>query len=390
LFTSADLSAVLSVPQPVLSEEEQRKNKEAHLVSDKIALDQAKKLLSRTSTEVSEVQKTLKTPAAKTVLAEMLRESTVKISDVESTLEAWSKRLPAKYPLGRVDYLLLERFRDAFSKATTVLMNHVTAGILVGSSDEQSDLETLLNYLIKIAPHFDHDFEIDAFYSAISDRYSACYDAVSKNDVISRSKILQKVLGVSDKAFRNASDGDDFEIGYNLVDVAENYIAAVRLWFVEKTHPTVMTYVFKDQKTFERFERFSVKAPDLFRYCKSNTQATIEAQLWKDGWSYWEQKGYQTIWVNYEGDTSLRIKDDGEFTVGFLSENPYFSNGSLDRVYLGDRSSELVKSALVSGCAFFNPASLNDAITGFWTARTKHLQVLGGKKVMDFGHDKVK
>ena len=173
--------------------------------------------------------------------------------------------------------------------------------------------------------------------------------------------------------------------------MAQDYVNATRLWFVDKIHPKIQAFIFQDQKTFKRFEHFCAKAPDLFRYCSSKPRSAIENKLWQDGWSYWEQKNYQTIWVDYEGCTSVRIKDDDEFTVSFLSESPYFTDGSLDRTYLGERSSELVKYAPVRGdVSFFIPASLDDAITGFWTAATKYLPVVGVNKIMDFAHGRVK
>ncbi len=377
------------VPEPVLSEEEQNERKKAYLKSDNIALEQAKSVLKDISKGITKVKKTLKTAAARTVLDAMLQESTVKISDIECYLKKWSQKLPARYPFGRVDYLLHERFRDAFAKATTVLMNHVKAGILVGSDDERSDLEKLCKCLKGIAPDLEQCFEENAFYSALRGKYSECYDVVSKEDVIARFKILEKVIEAGDLAFNASDNGDDFEVDCSLVEVAKKYVDAVRMWFVDKSRPEPTTFIFKDQKAFERFNSFCAKAPDLFNFCASNKQSTIEKKLWQDGWSYWEQKNYQTTWVDSEGYTSLRIKDDGEFTVSFLSESPYFRDGSLDRAYLGKRWAELIKYAPVLDIAFFIPASLKDDITGFWTAGTKYLQVAGANKVMDFGHGKI-
>ncbi len=251
-------------------------------------------------------------------------------------------------------------------------------------------MKQLYAYFYKITDSLaDGMIDKSTFYSALRRHSADCHDIVPRTDFVARAMILQFVNFFGDLAMQNADDEDSCVTSVSALEASKDFAKGLELSFVDKLQVIPSRFIFTNQNAFARFEHFCAKAPDLFNFCASNKQATIQRKLWQDGWSYWEQKNYQTTWVDYEGYTSLRIKDDGEFTVSFLSESPYFRDGSLDRTYLGERSSELIKYAPVRGISFFIPASLKDDITGFWTAATKYLQIAGAKKIMDFGHGRI-
>jgi hypothetical protein len=343
-----------------------------YLESDNTSLKYAKSILDFASKQTQKCRGKLKTQAAKRAVYAVLDAARIDLTDIE-------------------DAFIHNRFQESHSRATKILFAYITPSVLAGSKDERDDMRRICEYFFTVTyPLVEGMIEKGTFYSALRRHSAECHDIVPRNDFVARAAILQVVNFFGDLAMQNADDEDSCVTSVSALEASKDFAKGLELSFVDKLQATPGRFIFTNQATFARFSSFCTQAPDLFRYCESNTQATIEAKLWKDGWSYWEQKGYQTIWVNYEGDTSLRIKDDREFTVSFLSESPYFRDGSLDRTYLGARSSELIKYAPVRDTSFFIPASLDDTITGFWAAYTKYLQVSDGKKIMDFGHGMVK
>lgn len=329
---------------------------------DQKALAYAQNTLLWISKKVQEVRGNLKTGAARKTLDAIVNEARIDISDIEGALNRWSKKLPKKYPVDAVDICLHERFQEASSKAFSALAGHITAGILHGSADEKADLKALCACFCVIDSIFDDCFEESAIYSALRRHSIKCYDAVPASDFLARAAILEQINHLGEHAVRACYDGDDYAVELSVLELTETYLAAMRLWFVERAHPDMHAYVF-DAAPW-RLHYFSRYAPDLFEFCRTNSSTDIKARFVKDKWQSWHQAN-QTIWVDPKGCISVRLKTDGskEFTVGFLSENPYYRSYSnilcLDKSILGDRRTEMLKFSPYKGGQFTIPAALN-------------------------------
>lgn len=364
---------------------------EQYLEKDKDSLEHAKHLLNWAFKKTQKCKTALKTQAAQKAVDAILAAASIDLTDIENALKRWKKKLPKKYPKYAVESAIHERFQTSHSNASKVLFAYITPSILAGSKDEQADMQLLCEHFYKITyPLIQGIVERSMFYDGLRGHAAECHDIIPRSDFVARAVILQAVNFFGDLAMKNADDEDSCVTSVSAFAAVQQFAKGLKLSFIDKLKKAPSQFIFADQNAFQRFENFCAKAPILFNFCTANTQSTIESKLWKSGWSYWEQKNYQTIWVDPNGCISMRIKDDGEFIVAFLSESPYCADGSLDRTYLGDRSAELIKYAPVRGVSFFVPASLNDAITGFWTEYTKSQIVHGGKKIMDFAHGKVK
>ncbi len=336
---------------------------------DQKALAGAQAALLWISTKAEEAKASLKTIAARRTLDAIVKEARIDIGDIEGALSRWSKKLPKKYPIDTVDIVLRERFQKASSTAFGVLMSHVTAGILYGSVDEKADLKALCTCFCAIDSMLDDCSAQSVVYSALRQRSIECYDAVPVSDFLARAAILEQINCLGEHAVRTADDIDDYAVELSVQGVTEMYSAAIRLWFVDRAHPDIRTYVFNTAPW--RLHHFSKYAPDLFEFCQTNFSAAINARFTKDKWKNWSQ-GNQTIWVDPKGCISVRLKTDGskKFTVGFLAENPYYRSYTntlcLDWNILADRRTEMLKFSPYGGAQFHIPGSLLDSETPYW------------------------
>lgn len=335
---------------------------EQRFAHDQKALAGAQSVLLWVSKQIEEVRANLKTSAARKTLSAIMNEACIDISDIEGALNRWSKKLPKKYPVGAVDICLHERFQEASSKAFKILAGHITAGILHGSADEKVDLKALCAFFCTIDSILDDCFEESAVYSALRRHSIKCYDAVPASDFLARAAILEQINHLGEHAVRACYDGDDYAVELSVLELTEMYLAAMRLWFVDRAHPDMHAYVF--DTTPWRLRYFSKHAPDLFEFCRTNSGTAIKAMFIKDKWQSWAQAN-QTVWVDPKGCISVRLKTDGskEFTVGFLGENPYYRSYTntlcLDWSILGDRRTEMLKFSPYKGEQFTIPAALN-------------------------------
>lgn len=335
---------------------------------DQKVLTGAQSALLWISTQIKKVRASLKTNAARKTLDSIMNEACIDISDIEGALNRWSKKLPKKYPANAVDICLHERFQKASSKAFSVLMNHITAGILYGSKDEKADLQALYACFCTIDSMLDDCFEQSAIYSALRRRSIECYDTVPVSDFLARAAILEHINCLGEHAVRTVDGGDDYAVQSSVLELTETCLAAMRLRFVNRTHPDMQFYVF--DTTPWRLRYFLKHAPDLFEFCRTNPGSTIRAQFSNDKWQNWTQ-GNQMIWVDPRGCISVRLKTDGSkrFTVGFLGESPYYRSYTgalcLDWNILGDRRTEMLKFSPYKGEKFTIPAALNGD-TPYW------------------------
>jgi hypothetical protein len=335
---------------------------------DQQALAGAQSTLLWISEQIGKVRASLKTSAARKTLDAILDEARIDISDIERALNRWSRKLPKKYQADAVDICLHERFQKASSKAFSILMNHITAGILYGSKDEKADLQALCACFCTIDSMLDDCFEQSAIYSALRRRSIECYDAVPASDFLARAAILEQINRLGEHAVRTVDDGDDYAVQSSVLELTETCLAAMRLRFVNRTHPDMQLYVF--DTTPWRLHYFLKHAPDLFEFCRTNAGSIINAQFSKDKWQNWTQV-HQTIWVDPKGCISVRLKTDGSkrFTVGFLGESPYYRSYTgtlcLDWRILGDRRTEMLKFSPYRGEQFTIPAALNGD-TPYW------------------------
>ena len=338
------------------------------LAHDKKALAGAQSTLAWLSEKAQKVRLRLKTSAGRKTLDAIVRAARIDLSDIENSLDEWSKKLPKKYPVDAVDTFLHYSFQKASPKALDVLWNHITAGVLVGSADEQADLETLCKSFIAINSVLDDCSEKSTLHGAFRKRFTQCYDAIPKTDVIACAMILRHINRVGKIALKTADDGDDIAVESSVLELTEMYAEAMKLWFVDRTQPDIRAYVFA---TSWRLYHFSKYAPDLFEFCQTNFNAAINARFTKDKWKNWPQTT-QTIWVDPKGCISVRLKTDGskKFTVGFLAENPYYRSYAntlcLDWNILADRRTEMLKFSPYGGVEFHIPGSLLDSETPYW------------------------
>ncbi len=280
----------------------------------------------------------------------------------------------ARTVLGEIESALVSVRRDGLSlspiaKAFDELLKHITPSILAGSQDEQSDMKTLCEYFLKRT-----GYSKGEFCGVLRTHCASCCDSIPSGDHVMRATVLFNYLDFFEPAvivdFFPEHSSLNLVVAQAVFKGAQRFLQALQLSFVDKTQVAPRAFIFASPGTFSRFEHFCFEAPGLFRFCSENSISQIENTLWQYGWDYWKQN-YQTIWVDREGKTSIRIKNVGEITVGFLSKSPYYLNRSfvrrLDHDYLAARESELLKCAMVGRVPFFVPASLNNAITGYWT-----------------------
>lgn len=354
-----------------------------HLESDKKYLNGYKKCFNSIAFEAEETGKLLKTNHAKDVLRKILEVSAVRFDDIERALDVFSRHLPNNYPVDQVAFSLKERFEKAQSEATKEFFRYVTPSILNGSEDELKDFNELSDFFC-YANKVLSDFSVEEglFYSTLVSHAAECHDSIPKEWIFDRAKVVNNILAISKKSVGNSSDSDEIESYYADSDEIESSYAEHE--FVSTFFKRIKFGFIKHTKfqsfPFERLNHFMLKAPSLFSYCSSHNLGGVEAYLWKKGFSYWRESN-KVFWVDPEGIISIRIKNTGVFTVGYLAKNPY-KGRLLDRNYLSRESEKLKYSPLGNG--WFHPAALDLSITPFWSG------ALGFQETMGYAHGMIK
>lgn len=366
---------IVAPPKP--SPEELAAQAKAHLESDKEALKRTLNLMEWVAEKAQRVDAKLKTQKGHNTLKAMADAFQVKTSDVETFLDKCSKKMPLHYPNNTIAVMFHDRLEEAFGSATSVLFKHITAGILAGSSDEQADLEILLKSFKHIAPSFGDFFEDDVFYSGLRDHYAECCALIPQWDVSTRFKVATQVTKMGKFAFNSSDDGDEFQINHALVVVAENFVRDTQLSFVNKASPTANALIFKNQMTLLRLQNFLAKSPDVFNFCNSRNNAAIDSDLTAKHWDRWVYVGghyvqhntlfgSQIILINQDGCTSVRLKQSGEFSIGFLATYSPTKHASYSD-YLYDRTTELLKFSSHQDAPLVIPAARPETgLTPFW------------------------
>ncbi len=237
-FSGSYFEGTVYTPSPKIS-------RKTHLAHDQKSLATAKVTLGWIAKKTENIRKKVKTSAARKTLETIVAEACIEISDIEKALNRWSKKLPKKYPVNAVDFELHDRFHKASPKAFSVLLAHMNPGILVGSADEQADMETLCDYFCAVDSVLDDFFEERGFYGALRNKFVKCYDAVPKIDIVARAKILKYINSFGQRALVAVDDPDDYEEQYAVVDLTKNYELAIQLGFVDRTKPTPQKFIFK-------------------------------------------------------------------------------------------------------------------------------------------------
>lgn len=368
-----------------LSPEELAAQAKAYLESDKAILERTSNLIEWVKEKAEKVDSTLKTPKGHNTLKAMAEAFQVTTDDVEAFVVKCDKKMPKCYPTHTVATIFHLRLEAAFSAASAALFRHITAGVLVGSSDEQADLEILLASFKCIAPCFYDFFENDMFYSAVRRHYAQCYDLVPTGDFVSRFKIASKVGSVSKLAFDTSSDGDNFEINHCVLGVAEHYLTSLRLWFIDKTSKKSRELFFDSQITFQRLQTFLAQSPDVFNFCQSRTNAAIDTDLTAQHWKRWVYVGgkdkykksntlfgSQVILISPNDCVAVRLRKNIS-SVGFLA--PYSpAKHSTYPDFLYDRPTESLKHSRHQGIDLVIPAARPETgLTPYWVVPSMSL-----------------
>lgn len=353
------------------------KKAKAYLESDKVELAQTVNLMKWLEVEAKKVNSKLKTQKGRYTLKAMGNAFQVQISDVETFLSKCSKKMPKSYPNYEVTTIFHNRLEAAFDAASSILFQHITAGILVGSSDEQADLEILLKSFKRIAPSFGECFDDDMFYCSLRDHYAECCAVIPQWDVSARYKVATQVTEMGRFAFDASDDGDKFQTNHALVVVAENFVRNTQLSFVNKAAPTANALIFKNQNTFQRLLNFLEQSPETFKTYYNKSNAAIDADLTAKHWDRWVYVGghyvqhntlfgSQIILINQDGCTSVRLKQSGEFSIGFLAPYSPTKHASFSD-YLYDRTTELLKLSSHHDAPLAIPAARPETkLTPFW------------------------
>lgn len=346
---------------------------EQHLRKDQELLSGAKRKISRVEKIATKTRAKLKTNAAKKMLEKIVTESSFSLSDIEATLVQLSTNLSSNYPKDIIAIELHQRFQNASSNAFSVLINYITPEIVAGSTEEQADFKVLCKDFYKVTSIIDDCTDESLFFDAIRSHLNKCYDFIppNTNNLIRRTTVLQHINSLGQYIIRITDDGDDLAVNDAVLELTNYYFKALQLWFVDRTHPDMRSYVFNSLSN--RLVYFMDCAPNIFQFCEKHSKKEIESEFQKRSWQSWLQSS-QSIWVDPKGCISVRLKtQNNQFTVGFLAENPY-RLGALDEQILGDRRTEMLKGAYYKGVPLFIPASLDDQNTPYW--RTPKQQLL--------------
>ena len=353
---------------------------EQHLEKDRELLNNAKRKIARVEKIATKTLTKLKTNAAKKILEKIVTESSFSLSDIETTLSQPNINLSLNYPKDIIAIELHRRFQNASGNAFKILFGYITPGIVAGSTEEQTDFKELCKAFYKVASLIDECIDESLFFDAIRSQLNKCYDFIPPDtkNLISRATVLQHINSLGQYIIGITDDGDDLAVSYGVLELTNRYFKALQLWFVDRTHPDMRSYVFNSLPN--RLVYFMDCAPNIFQFCEKHSKKEIESEFQKRSWQSWLQPS-QSIWVDPEGCISVRLKTKNtQFTVGFLAENPY-RLGALDTQILGDRRTEMLKSTYCKEIPLFIPASLDDQNTPYW--RTPKQQLL-----MDVSHGK--
>jgi len=346
---------------------------EQHLRKDQELLSGAKRKISRVEKIATKTRAKLKTNAAKKILEKIVTESSFSLSDIEAALVQLSINLSSNYPKDIIAIELHQRFQKASSNAISILVDYITPEIVAGSTEEQADFKVLCKDFYKVTSIIDDYTDESLFFDAIRSQLNKCYDFIlpNTNNLISRATVLQRINSLGQYIIRITDDGDDLAVNDAVLELTNYYFKALQLWFVDRTHPDMRSYVFNSLSN--RLVYFMDCAPNIFHFCEKHSKNEIESEFQKRSWQSWLQSS-QSIWVDPKGCISVRLKTKNtQFTVGFLAENPY-RLGALDTQILGDRRTEMLKSTYCKEIPLFIPASLDDQNTPYW--RTPKQQLL--------------
>jgi hypothetical protein len=269
--------------------------------------------------------------------------------------------MPKKYPEGAVDYSIHEWMKTAHYKSLTILEQYLSLGVFLGKPYEQDDAAVLCAFVREISCAY-YDFHEDSqYYNWLCRIAAEYYDLkINKQDIKACFKALGVIARFANQSNETADDLDNIVSASAALEVTGDFQAALRI-----THVDINKFGVA-QVSSPRLRNFLDNGPQLFNFCQTESIPNIETEFYNADWSFWQQTN-QTIWVDPDGIISVRIKADGEITVGFLGTDPYDSNGWLNRSLLSNRTTEQLKLTAAYGLdiSVVIPAALNGD-TPFW------------------------